>query len=199
MDGKVKQAFVNTLMRDYFNITPPDKHHRYVLRCIDNNNKNNSLGNLKYEIFTEATHRYKPEAFHVGKRILNKRCGCCGEIKKPSCFGFSSVPTHKGSRSKQKTYRNICEKCRAKDNWKRISSDPEKKRLAYIGSRKSLNKPHVRRTFIQNRKKDRDNLSKWYVNRVIKKRGMNPSVFTEEMVDIVRISISIRRELKIKK
>lgn len=123
--NRMKAFYLNTLMEKCFNLRPPDKFHFYDLRFKDGDCFNVSLNNLEYRIRmeTDSKYRFYPKPIYNQRgKIIRKICACCGAEKDIDAFQLQA-PKEEGQ---NKTYRNICEKCRSSIQWKTVKSNPER-------------------------------------------------------------------------
>jgi len=99
--------YISLLMRDAFNLTPPDSYHLYHLTTIDGDPFNNCLNNLHFRKRLNTNYPFYPETFYNFKgELIHKTCGKCGDTREIK--HFPKVP------SKQKgafTYANSCYRC----------------------------------------------------------------------------------------
>ena len=102
LDNKTLKPSIIHLMCEYFNIVEPDKYHRYVPYNVDGNVFNCSLNNICFKRVFLKEYKYYP--YYFGN---TKICGNCGKEKSINNF-----------RLIEKTYRNICNRCRKIQEYK---------------------------------------------------------------------------------
>lgn len=113
---------INKLMKDVFNLKPPDVFHMYGLKNKDGNIMNNSLDNLEWKIKCRDSITFYPQPYYDKKgNIKSKCCSHCGEIRDISKYELVK-PRIEGHNY---TYRNKCIPCVSKYQWNRIKSNPD--------------------------------------------------------------------------
>lgn len=193
--------FIKTLMIDHFNLTPPDNNHDYVLSPIDGNNLNNSIKNLEWVIRTLREWNYQPKAFSKKGVVVSKICGECGENRTINSFTFSSAP-HQPSKGKVKKYcyRNMCEMCRSLIQINQINADPVKfeklKQRQKEWTNSEAGKKYYKKYKKMYNKKKSVELLDCYVRQQAKKRGISYEIMDDTVVEMLRLQIKIKRELK---
>jgi len=121
----LRTFFVNSLMVKVFKIKEPDAYHYYDIILKDGNIYNNSIENIGFKIRTEygSNYKYYPQPFYDNNNVItHKICGVCGIKKEIKHFNLQTPQKSKWKR----TYRNICEQCRASKQWDYIRSDPQR-------------------------------------------------------------------------
>lgn len=198
---KVSLLYVSTLMKDAFNLIPPDNYHFYDLVPKDGIWNNWELKNLTWKIRScDGNWKYYPKPFYdtVGA-ITHKRCSECGKKKKILYFDLQMPRIKNNRRYKRYTYRNNCSSCRATKQWKAVKSCPKKYKNA-LKVRRKWNKSEKGRRF--HRKYDnekRANLVDWYVKDTLSQRSnLGHSDITTKMINIKRKYLTIYRKLKTK-
>lgn len=192
LTNKTKTIFLNTLMEKCFSLTPPDKFHFYDLRFKDGNCFNSSLSNLEYRIRTN--HKHYPQPFYnLTGKITHKVCGECGEKKEIKNFSLQK-PKQEGQ---NKTYRNVCEPCRAKIQWANISSDIKRLKRHIANTKRWAESKEGKRYFEiyrKNRSKyEYENLTPHYLATSL---GMNKKDLTPELISLARKRILLTRAIK---
>ena len=199
-DGKVRAITVNTLMCLVYGLNPPDKNHQYKLLYKDGNHFNNSIDNLIWVIHTRVDYNFTPQCTHKNGAIISKRCGNCGDYKSISNYTYSCNPNHKNANSLKFCYRNQCEQCRSKYQWGKLNSDPALMKRFRDRVKEWESKPSSKKwikEYLRNHGlKERAELTNSYVDTLIRRRGLNPESFTEEMKDILREQVKIKRYIK---
>jgi hypothetical protein len=184
-DGRTIKPTVFSLMELCFELGPPDPFHRYVGDYKDGDFKNHSLENLAYRLVVLSEYDFPVEVFHEGE-ALEKRCGWCGCVQPIVNFRFQS----------SKTYRNSCSMCLDKRRWQSIQNDSSKlERHRKRNNIRQSGEDYYRKFNQYSRLYTAENKNS-YINKVIRNRGLNPEVFTEEMKNVVRVQLLIDRELK---
>lgn len=187
---KVKNISVYSLMIKYFNIQKPDEFHNYEIYPFDGDENNTELKNLKYKISFKIEYPYKINIFYNDDGdILSKICGICGKNVEIKHYSLSSLTNG---------YNIQCNPCRGKKGWELLKKNPEgmeRKRATQIKYNKL---PHVKERNNKLGKMRIKNISNSYLNTLIRQQGLDPSCFTEEMKDIYRLNIKIKREINIK-
>jgi len=186
-EGIGRRKVVNELMVEYFDLKLPDDCHSYFFDYKDGDCYNNGLTNIYYRIFTRKEYKYDPQCYYVDGDLVEKRCGTCGDKK--VIKNFTVYP-------KSNTCSNECNTCRSKDQYAKIKSD----KLRYSKSKKRTLKWNASDTGKKWRseyfKMQREFMSNWYINGIIRHRGENPDHYTEEMKEIVRTQILMHREIE---
>lgn len=198
---KYKLCSVNSLMKNAFNITKPDLFHFYDLVCIDGNVFNNSRSNLKYIIRTRKNYNYCPELFYdINGKIINKRCGICGETKDIKYFNLQ--PDYREHGAVHETYRNQCELCRSRKRWKQIKNDPKLLKKENESKRRWTNtiegKKHIKKKRKEKHIYDRENLTRHYIATILEiyKDGLKEKDLTLEIIELTRKRILLHRKIK---
>lgn len=201
LTNRMKTVYLNTLMEKCFSLTPPDKFHFYDLRFKDGDCFNSALSNLEYRIRTNVSsnHKHYPQPFYnFAGKITHKVCGECGSKKEIKHFHLQNPREERQNR----TYRNVCEPCRAKIQWNAIKSD--EKRLAKFNERK-----HKWQNSIAGKKYNQEyrkeahqfhfkNITPHYIASSLKlyKDNISEKELTPELIKLVRKKILLRRTIK---
>lgn len=191
IEAKLKRVSMIKLMEEYFKLKTPDDNHRYIPFYIDGDNLNNSVDNIGYKILLNKDWRFTPKITHKGRKVISKRCCNCGDTKRVSEFQLLS---------KSNTYTNYCETCRNIQNYKRIKSDTNKYKQHTERSSKFRYSEKGKEYYGAYKKPYDDNyregIKDGYLNNLIKRRGLNPDTFNEEMKDVLKLSVMIDRHIK---
>lgn len=161
-----------TLMKESFNLAPPDKHHFYYLAPKDGVQDDYSLENLIWKIRLCGDWKYYPEPFYDDAgTLIQKQCCICGKKKEISKF-------HLFARFNGKYYMNSCRSCRAA-KWNRSENGK-----------------------IRNRKYEAsktERMTNWYMKRLLTKRSkLVADDITPQMMGLQRKCLTIHRKLKTK-
>lgn len=188
--GKTRAYLVKTIMRNHFQIEPPDKYHRYVLICKNGDNLDMSLKNLKYVLYLEKDYLFDVVInYNDLGEIVSKVCGECGEKKNINCFQLQK---------KHQTYRNQCIDCRVKQNKERRNKTPESLKKHNASQMNYYFKNHKKMRSYHNdyANKARAALSNYYVRKLLKSKGVFVENLTEEDFQTHKYMIAITRFFK---
>jgi hypothetical protein len=201
LTNKMKTICLNTLMEKCFSLTPPDKFHLYDLRFKDGNCFNSALSNLEYRIRTNVSsnHKHYPQPFYnLNGKITHKVCGECGDKKEIKNFNLQKPKEE----WQNKTYRNVCEPCRSKIQWAKISSDIKRLKRHIVKTKRWAESKEGKRYFEvyrKNRSKyEYENLTPRYLalSLGMNKLGMNKKDLTPELISLARKRILLTRAIK---
>jgi hypothetical protein len=196
LKNKMKRVFLTTLMQECFNLQPPDKSHFYDLIFKDGNYLNASLDNLIYKIRMDSNTEYKfyPQPIYdQNGKITHKICANCGNEKEITSFHLQQPKQENQNR----TYRNICEKCRSKKQWATIKADEKKLARHKLHTKEWTNSEDGKKYFKQyhklQRKYDFDNITPRYIaeNLSMLKKDLTPTI-----IEISRKKTLLLRAIK---
>lgn len=192
LTNKMKTVYLNTLMAKCFSLTPPDKFHFYDLRFKDGDCFNSSLENLEYRIRTNS--KIYPQPFYnLTGKITHKICGECGAKKEIENFNLQN-PKEDGQ---NKTYRNVCEPCRAKIQWANITADIKKLKRHILKTKRWAETKEGQKYFKEYRKNrskyEYENLTPHYLASSLR---MNEKDLTPELIALSRKRILLVRNIK---
>lgn len=196
LTNKMKTVSLNTLMAKCFSLTHPDKFHFYDLRFKDGDFFNSALSNLEYRIRTNVSsnHKFYPQPFYnLTGKITHKVCGECGAKKEIKNFNLQK-PKEEGQ---NKTYRNVCEPCRAKIQWANITSDIKRLKRHIVNTKRWAESKEGKRYFEvyrKNRSKyEYENLTPHYLASSLR---MNEKDLTPELISLAKKRILLTRTIK---
>lgn len=196
--GRTKVIFVKTLMKELFNIDPPDDYHQYVLINKDKNLLKNSIENLEYRITLLSDYNYYPQPFYNKKgEIIHKICMRCG--KKKDISGFQLQSSYK---SKKLTYRNECTKCKVDNNWKRIKNNKSSYEKYIVTHNKWRNSEEGNQYYKNYNKNKYEKEKKELSRRFLSKRlhlheyGIRESEIPDELVELLKKEYLLREKFK---
>ena len=190
---KPKVISVNKLMKNVFNIQPPDNYHGYDIICDDGDALNNSRINLKFVIRLNREYKYYTQPFYDCYGIItHKICGVCGDKKDIKYFPLDIAPNRK------KTYRAICCHCKSIERKNQLANDPVKRAIndkslkAYRSSER--NKNNKRRIDTYHRKY----LNDTYIKKLLLRPDDDLCIndITLDLVELKRQSVKINRLYK---
>jgi hypothetical protein len=189
-----KVTFVVTLMKNAFKLKQPDEHHHYSLKHINNNVLDCSLDNLEWKIKCESDVNFYPQPYYNNQGdITSKCCSNCGEIQNINVFYFKKA-IREGER---RTYTNQCKKCRHKQTWITIKSNPDrlaKYKLEQSISRKSKHRRETLNTYMRKRhSKNAIEINDAYISYCVKVPARE---LTPELKELTRKRITLKRKLE---
>jgi len=189
-----KVTYVITLMKNAFKLKQPDEHHYYSLKHINNNVLDCSLDNLEWKIKCESDVNFYPQPYYNNQGdITSKCCSNCGDIQNINVF-YLKKPIRKGER---RTHTNQCNKCRHKQVWITIKSNPDrlaKYKLEQSISRKSKHRRETLNTYARKRHaKNSIEINDAYVSYYIKVPARE---LTPELKELTRKRITLKRKLE---
>jgi hypothetical protein len=193
-NNKPKHIYINTLMEKCFSLTPPDKYHFYDLTYKDGNFLNSSLSNLVYKIrvLNSSKYIYYPQPFYNSNgKITHKICGICGKKKEIINFNLQK------SKGYNKTYRNMCESCRAIKQWNYIKSDIDRfnkyKKKTKDWSETEIGKKYYKEYRKKMAKYEYDNITPHFIASSLK---MQQKDLTPDIINISKKKILLLRQIK---
>ena len=189
-----KVTFVVTLMKNAFKLKQPDEHHHYCLKHINDNVLDCSLDNLEWKIKCESGVNFYPQPYYNDQGdITSKCCSNCGEIQNINVFYFKKA-IREGER---RTYTNQCKKCRHKQTWITIKSNPDrlaKYKLEQSISRKSKHRRETLNTYMRKRhNKNAIEINDAYVSYCLK---VPQKELTPELKELTLKRLTLKRKLE---
>lgn len=195
--------YVRTLMKQLFDIAPPDNYHFYDLVPKDGAWNNCSAENLVWRIrFSTRSWRYYPQPFYnKNGDITHKMCCDCGVKKQISDF-FLNPPREKNTRERARwryTYSNNCTPCSSKKAWSSIMASPAKHRRHLENCSRWRKLKRGRAYYRKYESTLRINLSDRYIKTSLSQQSsLCRADVTPQMINIQRKSLIIKRKLKTK-
>ena len=192
--NRPKVTYVNTLMKDIFNIKKPDIFHMYDLKPKNGNILDTSLDNLEWRLRCNDDVNFYPQPYYDKKgNITSKRCSHCGEIKNISYYNLQT----RKRESENVTYKNKCTRCRTTERRILINSNEESLKRAREQGHKFANsekgKAYHRAYGIAWNKKDYDRIGDHYISTCLK---IKQKELTPELREIYKKRITLKRKLE---
>jgi hypothetical protein len=181
-------------MKNAFKLKQPDEHHHYCLKHINDNVLDCSLDNLEWKIKCESGVNFYPQPYYNDQGdITSKCCSNCGEIQNINVFYFKKA-IREGER---RTYTNQCKKCRHKQKWITIKSNPDrlaKYKLEQSISRKSKHRRETLNTYMRKRhNKNAIEINDAYVSYCLK---VPQKELTPELKELTLKRLTLKRKLE---
>lgn len=190
-DGsKILRTYVHLLIIEAFGLVSPDDFHMYKSYHVDGDITNNSISNISFKIRINGSHKFQPECKHDNNRnIISKKCMDCGEWLPLNRYNLvNSKRNHKKYKS---TYKNNCIICRGTS----ARNTEYYHKHKHVAQEKYRQKDSVKEYHKKYNINGKEQMADWWVNQIIRGRGMNPDVFTPEMIETYKTNLQIEREI----
>lgn len=150
--NKPKAYAVKTLLKEAFELKPPDNQHLYILINKDDDIFNNTLDNLMWRIFIISRNKnfYPQPIYDENGKIVRKICDTCGQERDVKHFSLNK--NRKNEKACNITYKNTCYYCVSVNNQKRIKASPELMEKAKLLSKKFYSSEKGKNYYKQYRK-----------------------------------------------
>lgn len=190
---------ITSLMESIFELSPPDKLHKYVLQRIDTKKVDFSLKNLTYKLISKKNFGFYPQTFHNEKNILtHKICACCGNKYPIEHFYLRKNNSYNHLTRRCSTVKYILSKFGSEENFKlycQKRKNTYKKTDRYKNYKESL--PEKNRALYA---KHRENISDVYLKLIIANHHYAGEIeyrdVTPQLIELKRKEITLQREIK---